>query len=78
MFKYLFGLNGPERYDEIKNLTVFDRDAIHIYYRRCDRCPLGLKYVDSLGIPRTICTDVAKSNVILDVLRNGGTFVSEK
>lgn len=77
MFKYLFELDGIDRYEEIKKLTVTDKDLIHVYYRRCDRCPLGLKHVDPSGISRVICTDVAKPKVILDVLWNDGTFVSD-
>jgi len=69
----LFKLQGVERYEAIKRLPMFAEDFICIFYGRCDRCPLALKYPEGDGY----CTgDEIGEEKIYRAIKRGAKFLT--
>ena len=70
--KELFALEGIERYNAIKNLSVFDLSAMCSFYKHCPRCPIFLNGNGN----RSYCADLASDTLVEDAIANGGYFIS--
>ena len=77
MYEELWQKDGFERLSAIDELPLMATGEICRRYKKCGRCPLGVRYTDIEEHERVLCVDIATRRRVENALRYGGQFVKE-